>query len=677
MEKQSNSLLMKIRTNYLLDVIFDFIQNYNLKYQLLKYNKKLQTKYQLSLLDYQNNYRKKFKYLSFEDLIKNKKEIIQENNINESFFDSIVKTYIHEYINYNLINNSENSFDFISLETNDSLNYFISPDYLFDSLNIILYLKSNLKENQINIYQDIINNVSSVNRRVLISLIKDEKEKKKIDSIIEKIDFYKLKYLNITNLDYNDIKFEKFSNLIELYYTGDLFKKDFNLINSMNYLSHLSIKNNKISEEFEITLENLKYLSLDQCECTFIINSKKIIQNLIYFKINSCEVKFNFIKKNEKIAFPLLEYLFFIDDIVDFEKSQKIKKIKDNSIELHQNTIKYYIQLLENCKNIKEINLDCYNIKKLDIDLFNKFLELFGKLNLKILTLSSSFDETLIKKFLENTNISKNCESIKLFIDDFNFIDFIFTRCNNLRDININLSKKIAKFRINTPKVETIVYLNNKMKEQLKITGKENNWIKIEENYEIKINSIQLNNPCFSLFKNRIYCQNFTTLITLKLINIPINTETLPLFGKNCQINFFNLKNLTIRITNYIDTFYTLEFKRKTFFQICKNNDLKNPFDIDPNFIEKEVLINFSNNLYQVSNLENLVLNFMITDIDTNFVKELVNKILELKHLNNLDFSIVPTHEENPMKINQLCNIFPKLKSNKHLLKKNCKIIFK
>ena len=285
MEKQSNSLLMKIRTNYLLDVIFDFIHNYNLKYQLLKYNKKLQTKYQLSLLDYQNNYRKKFKYLSFEDLIKNKKEIIQENNINESFFDSIVKTYIHEYINYNLINNSENSFEFISLETNDSLNYFISPDYLFDSLNIILYLKSNLKENQINIYQDIINNVSSVNRRVLISLIKDEKEKKKIDAIIEKIDFYKLKYLNITNLDYNDIKFEKFSNLIELYYTGDLFKKDFNLINSMNSLTHLSIKNNKISEEFEITLENLKYLSLDQCDCTFIINSKKIIQNLIFQKV--------------------------------------------------------------------------------------------------------------------------------------------------------------------------------------------------------------------------------------------------------------------------------------------------------------------------------------------------------------------------------------------------------
>ena len=172
MEKQSNSLLMKIRTNYLLDVIFDFIQNYNLKYQLLKYNKKLQTKYQLSLLDYQNNYRKKFKYLSFEDLIKNKKEIIQENNINESFFDSIVKTYIHEYINYNLINNSENSFDFISLETNDSLNYFISPDYLFDSLNIILYLKSNLKENQINIYQDIINKREELAKNFVSSLIK-------------------------------------------------------------------------------------------------------------------------------------------------------------------------------------------------------------------------------------------------------------------------------------------------------------------------------------------------------------------------------------------------------------------------------------------------------------------------------------------------------------------------
>ena len=653
MEK-SQSLLLNIKSKYLLDIIFEYIYNYNLKYKLLKYNKKLQNKYDLNLNEYQKYYRLKLKFLTFDELFKNKKEIANKNNINESTFDLIIKTYIYEYINNYLKNNSENSFEFVEIESKNTLEYFMIAENLCENLNITLNIYNNLKENQIKLYQQIIKNINSSNKRILISLINDKskiknkknEEIKNLNSILEKIEIYPCKILSFNNINYLDINFKQFTNLIELYLTGDISKDIFEIINSMNSLTHLSLKDNNIQDEYPLTLNKLKYLCLENCKCTFIIGAKEIVEKLIYFKIDSCEVLFDFLKENEKIAFPNLQYLFFFEDIVDFKNSKNIHKIKDNKIELHQNTINYYINLLENCKEIKEIILDSYHIKKIDENLFNKFINIFSELKFKSISISSSFNEAILKQLFDNTNISKTCESLKCYIEDSNFIDFIFTNCKNLKDININIEKKIAKFRINTVKDETINLLNERLIKQYKLFSKDNNFVTIKENYQTNVNSIQINNSCFSILKNCFYCQNFTTLITLKLINIPINTETLPLFNKNCQINFFNLKDLTIRIMSYIEAYYILEFKKKTLFQMCKNN-LQNPFDINPNLIEKEAIINFSNNLHQVPNLENIVLNFMIPDIDKDFIKDFINKILNLKYIDNLDISISQTHEEN------------------------------
>ena len=653
MEKSKN-LLLNIKSKYLLDIIFEYIYNYNLKFKLLKYSKILQKKYDLNLYEYQKYYRLKLKFLSFDELFKNKKEIANKNNLNESTFDSIIKTYIYEYINNYLKNNSENPFEFVEIESKNSLEYFMITQNLCESLNIKLNINNNLKENQIKLYQQIIQNINSSNKRILISLINDKSKIKKkknegindLNSILGKIDIYHCRILNFNNINYLDINFKLFSNLIELYFTGDISKDIFEIINSMNSLTHLSLKENNFQDEITLKLNNLNYLSLENCKCTFIIKSKEVVEKLIYFKIDSCEVIFDFLKENEKLAFPNLQYLCFLEDIVDFKNSKNIIKIKDNKIELHQNTINYYINLFENCKEIKEVNLDIYHIKKIDENLFNKFLNIFSQLNFKSISISSSFNESILKQLFDNTNISKSCESLKCYIEDSNFIDFLFTNLKNLKDININIEKKIPKFRINTAKNETISNLNDRLIKQYKLFSKDNNYVTIKENYQININSIQINNSCFSILKNYFYCQNFTTLITLKLINIPINTETLPLFNKNCQINFFNLKNLTIRIMSYIDANYILEFKKKTLYQMC-NNNLQNPFDINPNLIEKEAIINFSNNLHQISNLENIVLNFMIPDIDKDFIKDFVNKILNLKYLDYLDFSITQNHEEN------------------------------
>ena len=52
-------------------------------------------------------------------------------------------------------------------------------------------------------------------------------------------------------------------------------------------------------------------------------------------------------------------------------------------------------------------------------------------------------------------------------------------------------------------------------------------------------------------------------LIELRLKNIPINVNTLPLFNNNTNLYFPSLEVLVIRIMNYVDSFYQLEFKKK------------------------------------------------------------------------------------------------------------------
>ena len=52
-------------------------------------------------------------------------------------------------------------------------------------------------------------------------------------------------------------------------------------------------------------------------------------------------------------------------------------------------------------------------------------------------------------------------------------------------------------------------------------------------------------------------------LIELRLKNIPINVNTLPLFNNNANLYFSSLEVLLIRIMNYVDSLYQLEFKKK------------------------------------------------------------------------------------------------------------------
>jgi len=89
--------------------------------------------------------------------------------------------------------------------------------------------------------------------------------------------------------------------------------------------------------------------------------------------------------------------------------------------------------------------------------------------------------------------------------------------------------------------------------------------VKIKKKNRIK--KLIINNSNFQILKQNIYCYSFSLLVELRLKNIPISVNSLPLFQTNSNIYFPNLEVLIIRVMNYIDSFYQLEFKKKNSFE--------------------------------------------------------------------------------------------------------------
>lgn len=328
--------------------------------------------------------------------------------------------------------------------------------------------------------------------------------------------------------------------------------------------------------------------------------------------------------------------------------------------------MEFFLNLLLNCREIKELDLNVYQINKINKDRLNLFFEVFKSLSLKSLIISLSFEKEIIYDLIQSENIAKSCKKIKLHINDMKILDFIFNNYNNLEELEINMEEKIAKLRINTPNIDTLGLLNENLYKKYESFKKKNNWLIIKESQKGKLKKLILNNSNFLIIKQEVYCYSFSMLTELRLKNIPIRVNTLPLFNKNKNIFFLSLRVFVIRIMSYVDSFYQMEFKRKTLIQNLKG--LENPFNINMNMIDNEAIANFSNNINKIPNCERLVLNFMLPEIKKDILRNMMEKILCLKLLVNLDFCISPTNEQKPLKINQLMKKFPKLKESKIIL---------
>ena len=663
--ENNKSCLLKINSKYVFNKIFDYCYDFALKFRLFKYSKIFQQKFEISKKEFlKMSFLIKIKTFTPENILRNRNKLLQivSPNENDMVKDLLKDIIIYSY-NIKLNKSMENNiYDYYVINNEEMINLMIENSIFINNTNLEIELSEELinKKEFINYIQNIFN----FNLNIFLTFISKNEN---TDNYIKK--FSDLKFFNFTKigLDFNYIKNITPDNILEFSYEGNLSNNDFEIINNFHNLTKIKLKNNVNSFKFLINFKDLIYLSVLNCpSAEIIIESEKISKNLKYFEFDDesiIQFKFNDQPTKNKINFSNLEYLYFDYDIIDFNKSTKIKKLKDNKIELINSKMEFFLNLLLNCRSISEIDLSVYQINKINKDRLELFFQVFKSLSLKSLIISSLFENDIVFNLIQSENIAKSCQYIKLCITDLEIIDYIIKNYINLEVLEINIEEKIAKFRINTPNEKTLKLLNDNLHKKYETFKPENNWVNIIENQKNKIKKLILNNSNFKIMKQNIFCYSFGTLIELRLKNIPIRVNTLPLFQSNSNINFPSLEILIIRITNYIDSFYQLEFKRKTLL----NNlgSLENPFNLNMNLVENQAIENFCENINKIPKVQNLVLNFMLPGLKKDIIKNMLGKIFELKFLINLDFCINSKSEQKVLKNNQIMKLFPKLKQNK------------
>ena len=666
MEKEN--ILQKINSKYIFNNIFEYSYDYSLKYKLIKYSKKSQEKFEITKIEYQKiSSIIKYKLISPANIIENKNKLIgnASQELKKIFKELINKIIINSYGKEikHFFENNEN--DYYIINNDKMINLFIENSIFIPRTNLVINLTEELLNN--NEFINYIKTILNLNNQIFLTFIIEDEN---INNYINKLNDIKISNLLRIGLNFPYYKNINPNNILEFCYDGNISTNDFKIINTFQNLTYLKLLNNSVKIEAVIDFKKLMYLSIQKySDAEIIIESEEITKNLKYFEFDDEEIikfKFNNEPTKNKINFENLEYLYFQYDIIDFNKSTKIKKLKDNKIELISQKMEYFLNLLLNCRKIDEIDLDIYQINKINQDRLKLFFQVFKSLSLKSLIISSSFEKDTIFDLIQSENISKSCKKLKLSITDLEILDFIIQNYSNLEILEMNIESKIAKFRINTPNKDNIELLNENLYKKYYTFKSNNNWLNIKENQKGKIKKLILNNSNFLIIQQNIYCYSFAMLIELKLKNIPIRVNTLPLFNTNSNIYFSSLEVLIIKIMSYVDSFYQLEFKKKTL--INNLGGLDNPYNIDMNLIDNEAIENLSKNINKIPNIQYLALNFMLPGIKKNILKDLLDKILDLKFLINLEFCINPTSEQKILKNNQLMKLFPKLKKNKTIL---------
>ena len=625
----------------------------------------MQSKFEFGKIEYEKIFPLiKYKMISPENIIKNKDKFLENLSKEEKY---LLKQIMNKII---LTSYDDQLKEFLEKEPDS---YFIINDETMVDLFIENSILVNNIKLEIKLTEKLLNSIDFMqyidkiqDNSIFINLISNN-----IDNCPEKLDKIKISKLSRIGLDFPYYNNLSPNNILEFSYNGNISSNDFKIINNFQNLTRLKLINNIEECEALINFKNLLFLSIQNCPSSeIIIESEEIAKKIKYLELDDGEIlkfKYNNEPTKNKINFCNLEYLYFQYDIIDFDKSKNIKKLKEDKIELISSKMDFYLNLLLNCRKIIAIDLNVYQITKINQNQLNLFYEVFKSLCLNSLTISSAFENNIVFDLIQSQNIAKFCKNMKLYITDLGILDYIIKNYMNLETLEINIEEKIAKYRINTPNNDTIKILNDKLYQKYETFKPHNNWLKICENQKGRIKKLILNNSNFQIIQQNIYCYSFSMLVELRLKNIPINTNTLPLFkSKSTNIYFPSLKIFIIRIMRYVDSFYQLEFKRKTLLNNLGN--LENPFNINMNLIENKAIENFSHNIDKIPNVQHLVLNFMLPGIKKDTLKKMLDKILDLKFLINLDFSINSTDEQKAIKNNQLMKLFPKLKQNKILL---------
>ena len=632
---ENNSILYRIKSKFIFYKIFGYIEQPKLVYKLFVYSKSFQKKIERELVDYERIYLEQFginwrEYLfcsmnryinSFDkNLLKNVlEEDVSKNNLDFNLVKTIIidiyKKIAEEW------KNSKDDEDELSEKENliDIYSPFfdvLSKTDIFSYFSIFI---SSLIIDEFDLKNDYISTFNTLNScsSEYSSLTFCYKDSNDITYLKEfNIDFGQIKRLTFILDDYFDTKdYEYFfkiffglknigNSLVKLILNVNWTKFmrieiDPNLIKNLNnfkLLEYLTINGIKLSKNFTLELCNLKKLYLENCE-NFSFSENSLI-NVKQLKLINCLIN----KSNSLIEIPKLEMGEF-------------RCFKDNYF--------YSILNFKNCNKIKNLIIDA-----------NDFIYIDNDSPLEAITLLSNSEVN----FEIKTKIYEKLISLK-------YLERITIEFGKIIDEDISLIKgenpSVKKIIINWVKENDDLIINNLLKlfpnlTSLEIGAHEYSSdeainLEIKEQEKCKINKLILNAGGYQNIK--FFISNYENLEELKIkLNDTIKNmeNTIPIFNDKCNLIFKSLK--------------IFDFQTYT----------------NVNNIDFKIIENLYNNLNNMPNLEALFITAVQENMNEDFYKKFVVKILSLSKLKHIYFSIqTDIKKEIPYSEEEIKEIYP------------------
>ncbi len=628
-------MLVKIKSKFIFDNLFEFIQKdfEKFKLKLIYHNKALQKILGIDLIDYQknflkqksifynqyplinfdvNNFNKNFLYKKVEDDLK-------EHNLKIDDVKNIFEKYNKKYFK----KENNNKIFILDDEINiyDIYSPFIDAIIPFQNdifINIPLnYVK---KYNLINDYKIFFE--KNINNITLLNISIDEVEQIKLlnelnfNSFLIECIFIELKLKeNINDKDENNENLDKINNennnlilqlfeflikqknLNSLKLNLNKFDQDYTInnniftqLNNLQSLKYLNLEYLNLSDKFIIKLEQLEILKIYYCNNIYFENNVST-KNIKYLCLNNLNKD---IDSNDNYNFPNLEELIIYHSKINFnyESLIKLKKLEFEKIMFLENCIKYSpIEEIKQCGNFFEKEED--EIKLINIIINKKTL---NNVNIQLNIISN---EKL--KEINKTNGNILCMNLKLNIYKFD-IQYFIKLFPNLKELNLDTFSLSA----------------------------EEECVKFENDDNIKLDTI-----CIRVMScdKSIYF-SFKNIKNIFLLDIDfINIDILPLFNDECNINFDLLERLYIR---------------------CMGG-----------FSYTEALENLYNNLDKCKNLKELSIE-LITNIDKEFYLKFIEKIISKKLNYFLIFIDNEIFSDDFYSLKELNEMFPNIKINEY-----------
>ena len=621
-------MLEKIKSKFVLNYIFKYIQRDSDKFKLklINYNKVLQKQLDIDLIDFQKfflkqkcNFYNDYPTINFDTINFNKNILYKqaEDKLKEYNLELDVVKNIFEKYNKKYFKNEKNNKIFI-LDDDIQIYDIYSP-----FIDIIIPFKKdifiNLPLNYIKIH-NLINdykiffekNTSNIK---LLNISFDEVEQMKllkelnINSFLIECIFidFKKKERNITDNDEKNENLDKKNNVNLLSQLFDFLIKQKNLnslklkfnnlkinynifspLNNLQSLKYINLENINLLDKFIIKLDQLEILKIYYCNNIYLDNNSST-KNIKYLDLNHFNED---IDSNDNYNFPNLEELnIFNSNInINYNSLLKLNKLEFEKIMILENCIKY--SPLENIKQYENFN------KEDEIKLINIILskESLKTVNIKLKNITN-------KKLKEINKINENITYMKLMLDIYELdIQYFIKLFPNLKAFNLDTFSLSA----------------------------EEECIKFENDENIKLDIISVG--VMSCDKSIYF--SFKNIKNIFLVDIDfINIDILPLFNDECNINFDLLEKLYIR---------------------CMGG-----------YSYIEALYNLYNNLDKCKNLKELSIE-LITDIDKEFYLNFIEKMISKKLKYFLIFIDNEILSDDFYTLKELNDMFPKIKINEY-----------